>query len=455
MGLLSVHATHQTTPLAELERVSKISQEDLLRDLVRDPAIHEALLLATCNRFEVYVAAPDPVAAHAALFTVLSRFAILPTGIALLRDEASLEHLLRVASGIESLIVGEDQILGQVRDAYHLAQRCGTVGPELSHVAERALTIGKRVRSQTRLNRGAVSVGSAAVERAATILGGLDGKQVVLVGTGEMGRLVGMNLEGRNAAATVVAHSDLPAAEILASRLKGTSAPLSDLPRTLRGADLLVTAVSSSEPIVDAALLSTVARTSPHKLVILDLGNPRNVEPPVGAVPWVHLEDLDGLRRVADENRTRRHAEVAAAEAIIEAEITRERTARRLINADAGIGALFERAATIQEEELAKAFRMVDLSPAEQAIVRNLVASSLKRALGPAVEALRAAGETGDVDAVRGLTDALLGAGGAREPDPAPARPGSEASGSIAPEARNRRRTGSGSADAPSRGASP
>lgn len=406
MKIASLRATHRTVALEDLEPLAHLIPEQVARELAREPAVAEVVVLSTCNRFEIYLAAPDPPAAHGAAFTLLSRLlpAGLPKGFEVERGLDSAEHLFRVAAGLESLIVGEDQILGQVREAFKVAQDAGTVGPSLTLLFERALAAGKKARARTRINRGAVSVGSAAVDLSAELLGGLAGRRVLLVGTGEMAGLVVRSLAGRGASLTVVAHSDLERARKLAAPLGGQGVPFEELAARVAESDVVVAATAAPEPVLARADVAPLA----HPILLIDVANPRNVAPECAELPHVRLVDLEGLKRVADVNLRQRRSEAEAAAHLVRAEVARLAEHAESRAALDAVARLQTRARAIREEELAKAKRRLQLTPAQSKLVENLVGAVAKRLLAPPTEALRAAGRRGD-EATLAAARVLLG----------------------------------------------
>lgn len=426
MRLVSLHATHQTVPLAELSPLCALPTGSLLGELACADGIDEVVVLSTCNRFEVYLAASDPVAAHAAAFTVLSKHAPLPNGIVVRKGVDTMVHLLRVSSGIDSLMVGEDQILGQVKAAFVEAQEARTVGPALTGAFERALVIGKRVRSETRINRGAVSIGSAAVLLAEQSLGSLHGKRVALVGTGEIATLVARSLAGRGSHTTVVAHRDFAHARQLARELGGAAVGFSDLRSLLPESDAIIAAVSSPEPILSAGDLAEAK----EGLLLIDLGNPPNIDPAAAQLSRVRIQTLENMRRLADDNLAKRRAEVASVEAILRSEIERLAARERSVEAARVVGSLHERAQAIAREEVGKAARKLGVEGREREVLEHLASTALKRILAEPQRALKVAGEAGDETTVATLARAFaIEADPARDPDAeAPNRTGGIAS---------------------------
>ena len=283
------------------------------------PGVREAVLLTTCNRLEIF-AAVDGIGAGDELLRTLGEKA---AAHALLRsgDEA-LRHLFRVAASLDSMVVGEAQILGQVKDAAAVARAAGTVGPLLSRAVERALSAAKRVRTETGIARGAVSLASVAVALARKVLGDLRGRTVLLIGAGEMAQLAARELRSEGAAELLVANRGARRAEQLALEVAGVPVNLADLPSLLERIDVAICSTAATQPIITCELMLRAAKARRFRpAFLIDLAVPRNVEPEVNQLENVYVYDLDDLERLAAQTRELRSAELEAAELIIEQEL--------------------------------------------------------------------------------------------------------------------------------------
>ena len=336
MSGLSVHlfllgVSHRTAPVELRERLD-FSSRDLgaaVEAVATRPSAAESVVLSTCNRSEIYIASGDPVRAHEELVSFLSdyhqvaRDTFIPHLFA--RDDAAAaQHLFRVAAGLDSLVVGEPQILGQVKDAFQAASDRRCTGPLLSKLFHWAFGVGKRVRSETALGEGAVSVSFAAVALARKIFGRLDGRRVLVIGAGEISTLTAQHLRSHGAAEIAITSRTTAHAEALASDVGGRAIPWSEMMSALGRADIVLTATGSQRPIVTRPDIEAVLRrrrTSP--LFIIDVAVPRDVDPAVGDMEQVFLYNVDDLQGIVQENLSRRGAEIERAEAIVDDELSR------------------------------------------------------------------------------------------------------------------------------------
>jgi glutamyl-tRNA reductase len=329
--LLALGVSHKTAPVSLRERVALPEGRavEFLRELTAAGELLEAVALSTCNRTEVYLVATDAVEAETRALGMLARQAgIRPTELAdpiySLRNCDAARHLFRVASGLDSMIVGEVEVQGQVKRAYEAALAAKVTGPLLNRLFGAALSTGKRARSETRLSESRVSVPSVAVALAGETLGELASRRVVVLGTGEMSELTAQALAGQGVATMFVANRRRDRARALADRFGGTTAALDDLPAELERADILVASTSSPHPIVGHDELRTVMRhRDARPLLVIDIAVPRDVDPTCGELPGVTLHDIDDLQAVVSRNVAVRQVEAERAEAIVEEEIQR------------------------------------------------------------------------------------------------------------------------------------
>jgi glutamyl-tRNA reductase len=330
MDLIVLGASHVTAPAAIRDQVQMSSAEveefcGRLRN-ERDRVL-EFSVLSTCNRTEIYGLVDDVESASPLIRRAVEELKGVPhmgngRYTYLLDGPDMVRHLFRVASGIESLMVGEPQILGQVRDAFKLADHSRVAGAVLTRLFNAALHVGKRARTETEIGEGTVSVAYAAVEMALKVFDGLEKHTVAVVGAGETGRLVGTHLAAQNPARLLVLNRTLERAERLAIELGGEARPFDDLHDVLEVADVLVTATASPEPLLQSDALSEIARSRRTRpLVLVDISNPRNIDPAVGKIENIFLYDLDALETIAEQNRVRRAREIPKVESIIEEEV--------------------------------------------------------------------------------------------------------------------------------------
>jgi glutamyl-tRNA reductase len=327
--LLLLGTSHKTAPLALRERVAlpEGPAERFLHELVEHPEIREAVVLSTCNRTELYVVVSDPVEAETTVLGMLARQAGLrPTelldGIYSQRNCDAARHLYRVTSGLESMIVGEAEVQGQVKRAYEAALAARTTGPLTNKLFRAALATGKRVRTDTAIGAGGASVASVAVEAARVALGELGSRHVLIVGAGETAELTARALSEQGARTIFVANRRRQRAIALALRFGGETISFDELPRELERADIVVASTASPHAIVGAEELEVVTRARGGRpLLLLDLAVPRDIDPDCASLPGVTLVDIDGLQAQVARTHSERRIEARRAEGIVEEEI--------------------------------------------------------------------------------------------------------------------------------------
>jgi glutamyl-tRNA reductase len=327
--LLAVGASHKTASLALRERIALTdgAAEALLGELVATPAIQEGVALSTCNRTELYLVVREPVEGETAVLATLARRAgIRPTelveGIYSLRNCDAARHLYRVASGLESMVVGESEVQGQVKRAYELALAARTTGPMTNKLFRAALATGKRVRTETAVSVGHASVPSVAVDAARAALGDLAERHVLIVGAGDTAELTAQALHAQGVSTMFVANRRRARAIALAQRFGGASGSFDALPGELERADIVIASTSSPHHLIGAeemALVMDARRRRP--LLLIDLAVPRDIDPDCVALPGVTLLDIDGLQKQVKSHLTVRRAEARRAEGIVEEEI--------------------------------------------------------------------------------------------------------------------------------------
>ncbi|HEV3031377.1 MAG TPA: glutamyl-tRNA reductase [Polyangia bacterium] len=322
--------SHRTAPVALRERLSVVpdQMDATLRELKTLPGVREVALLSTCNRVEIYAVASDTDAALRALGADLARRAgmldaeIEPHLYARTERDA-VKHLFRVASSLDSLVVGEPQILGQVKTTRDLAAKAETVGPVLSTCFERAFRVARRVRRDTEIARNPVSVSSVAVELAHNVFGDFNGKSVLVVGAGKMSDLAARALRSRGAALTVTNRTRARAEE-LAAAVQADVADFADLAGALGRADIVIASTGAQRPVLTRELLARVQRARRGRsLFLIDIAVPRDVEPSVTELEGVYVADIDDLQKEAAKHLAGRQGEAVQAESIVEEEVTR------------------------------------------------------------------------------------------------------------------------------------
>ncbi|MEV4421702.1 glutamyl-tRNA reductase [Patulibacter sp. NPDC049589] len=327
--LLVLGLSHKTAPVAVRERLSVTDAQidRMLSEFARSEHVHEAAVLSTCNRTEVYLVVGDVLQAESELLSVVARSSrIRPTELASLvytpRNCDAARHLYRVASGLDSMILGEYEVQGQVKRAYETALSAGTTGPMLNRLFKAALRTGKRVRSETTLSERRTSVASVAVDLAAAQVGRLSDKNVMIIGAGETAELTAQAFATQGVQTLFVSNRHADRARSLADRFGGRVGTLTDLPEQLVEADVVISSTGSPHPVLGPTELALVMEQRPERpLVLIDIAVPRDIDPECAGLPGVALYDIDDLQGVVARNLEGRRGEAAMAEDVVEEEI--------------------------------------------------------------------------------------------------------------------------------------
>lgn len=329
--ILALGLSHKTAPVAVRERLAFTDKEAvaLAERALRSRDIHEAVVICTCNRTEVYLVVGDPVKAEAEVLGMLSeRAGIRPTELAESiyspRNCDAARHLYRVSAGLESMILGEAEIQGQVRRAHERAMERGCTGPMTNRLFSAALSTGKRVRTETGIGQSKLSIPSVAVDLASRLLGALEDRHVVIVGAGETSELTASALSAGGAGTVFVANRHADRALGIAKRFGGSVVGLEKLPEQMAEADIVVSSTSSPHQIVDHEDLALVMQMRQGRpLLLIDLAVPRDIDPACGELEGVTLYDIDDLQAVVSRNADARAELTPQAEQIVEEEIQR------------------------------------------------------------------------------------------------------------------------------------
>lgn len=393
--ITGVSVAHEHATVDEIAAAGADSQRSEVSSLVRLDGVDEAFALQTCNRAEAYVVTDDPDRGRKALRNFAPDAA--DGAVTLLNHEESLRHLMRVAAGLESLVIGEDQILGQVREAYEDARGAGGIGHVLEEAITKAIRVGERARTETELNEGTVSLGSAAAEFASDELD-LTSATTLVVGAGEMGTLAARALDDRNVGRLLIANRTVPHAVHLASDIDtpGSAIALPALSTVLDDADLIVTTTASETPLIDRSDLEDAGRT-----VVIDLAQPRDVDPAADQLPTTTVHDLDDLESVTERNRERRQEAANAVETIIDREFNRLLDQYKQKRADNVIASMYEGADAMKETQLQQAVDRLEaedeaLTEAQREVVESMADSLVNKLLAPPTRSLRTAAEEDD-----------------------------------------------------------
>ena len=425
MSLLAVGISHRTAPVALLEQFAMGADDRVkaLHELVGSDHVSEALVLATCNRIEVFAEVERFHGGVTDVSRVLARQAgaeveDLSPYVTVHYEDQAVAHLFTVAAGLDSMVVGETQVLGQLRAAYALARKHGTVGRALHPVAQRALRVGKRVHTETGIDRAGASLVSVALDRAEARVGNLQGRTVLVVGAGSMGALSATTL-ARRGADVVVASRTAASAARLAGSVGGRPTELSRLPEELLTADALVTCTGATGLVVGRDVVSAaMAAREGRPLAIIDLALPRDVEAGVAELRDVHVVDLALLQgeRAATPGRPTEGPvaadDIAAAHALIEAEAALLRAERQAAEVAPTVSALRSQAAEVVDAELLRlAARLPDLDARSRAEIARTVNRVVDKLLHePTVRVKELAADPGGTD-YAGALRALFGLG--------------------------------------------
>ena len=418
MSVVVVGLNHRTVPLELLERmnVSPARLPKVLGDLAGREHISEVVVLSTCHRTEVYAVAERYHGAVQDIRNAFSEMAFIPPEdfsdhLYTYSDEGAVNHLFSVAAGLDSVVLGESEILGQVRQAWQSAHEEGAAGPKLAALFRHALVAGKRARTETAIGRGSTSLAHAAVDMAARRLGSLEGKRILLLGAGEVGENMALAVAGTTGAQVFVANRTWDRAVALASRVGGRAVQLDGLHAALAEADVLFTSTGAPSAIVDHTdLAPVVEQRGGRPLLIVDLAMPRDIDPAVAELDGVELLDLDDVRSFVEAGMAERRREVGRVRTIVDEE--RERfidsvTAREVAPT---ISALRERVESLRVAELERhRGRLEGLDPKQREAVEAVTRGVLAKLLhDPTVRLKDAAGTPrGDrlSDALRELFD--------------------------------------------------
>ncbi len=433
--LLVVGMSYRTSPIEVRERLAGEGEAlvSSVRALADGTSLEEALLLSTCNRVEVYACTSDPNGRGARVRRWLDERAgeAIDAYLYEHRADSAVRHAFRVASSLDSMVIGEPQILGQVKEAYAAAKASGALGSLLDRCFTTAFAVAKRVRSETEIASGSVSVSSIAGDLAKKIFADLEGRRVLLVGAGEMGEQAAKHLR-KSGASLYIINRSREKAEALATEHGGNARNLEELAAELALADVAIASTSSPRFVITPELMKGVIKARRHRpLFLIDIAVPRDVDPRVGDMDNVFLYDVDDLEKVAQENMSARRREADKAESIVALEVAAFEKWRRTNDLTPTIVGLRNRVRGVLWAELERTLpRLEGLSEAERRSLEKMIDAMTNKLLHRPISELKAGADTpeGNVlhDAMRKLFD--LDAAPASQPaevtqlEPAPAR---------------------------------
>jgi glutamyl-tRNA reductase len=413
MNIVLLGLNHKTAPIELRERlaIGPLQLEDATRSLMQAPGVLEGMILSTCNRVELLTSqeanAPDLLEFVGSYFDIEPK--LLTPHMYEYRQENAVRHLFRVACSLDSMVIGEPQILGQVKSSYLAARSAGAIRGHLDKVLQRAFVVAKRVRSETQIGSSSVSIASVAVELARKIFGSLEGKKVLLVGAGKMSEQAARHLLAQGAGAVLVANRTHERAAQLAQRFGGRAIQFDDLYAHADQADIIITSTGSPRPVFrreHAQHFLQQRRGRP--MFFIDIAVPRDVDPEVNKLDGIFLYDIDDLQSVAGSHLKERGKEAELAEAMILAEVDKYQRRLHSLNVAPEIVRFQQSAEQIRQGELRRlASRLQSLSPEQQAAVEALTRGLVNKFLHQPVQAIKAAASEGNSAAVDALRDAF------------------------------------------------
>ncbi|HEX5706412.1 MAG TPA: glutamyl-tRNA reductase [Pyrinomonadaceae bacterium] len=412
MSILLVGLNHKTAPVEVRERLAFTDEACArhLRALVDGEVVREGLIVSTCNRVEVLASAEGARAteATARLSDFLGSARAVPQDFFTRHlythaDDAAVRHVFRVASSLDSLVVGEPQVLGQVRRAYSVAVEAGTTGRVLHRLVHHALRVAKRVRTETGIASSAVSVSFTAVELGRKIFGSLQGATVLVVGAGEMAELAAKHLAAAGAARVLVSNRTHAAAQELAARFGGEAVEFSALGERLAEADVVICSTASSEYVITREMAARAREARRNRpAFFIDISVPRNVDPKVGELGNLFVFDVDDLESVVASNIREREREAERAELIVESEVMQFHQTLRNLDLGPTVGALREKLRqTALEEMRRQRARLGDLTPEQERAIEQLLLSTVNKISHPVIHRLRRSYSTGEDEDIR------------------------------------------------------
>ncbi|MCK4938463.1 MAG: glutamyl-tRNA reductase [Methanosarcinales archaeon] len=395
----SMLITHVKANVEDIEKLHAWhgGVDKILERLYSHELVEECAVLMTCNRVEVYVVSPK---GSKVLFNFAKMMKVPNLIVDFLDHEETMLHLMRLTSGMESMIVGEDQILGQVKDLYNLAKQTGTTGKMLDTVFSKSIHVGKRVRNETDINRGSVSIGSAAVELADDILGNLEGKTVMIIGAGEMGSLVARALANKNIKVIYVANRTFERAETLACELNGEAIKYDLINEYIRESDVVISATAAPHMVITREMMEGVMKEYKSDILLIDIANPRDIDESTGEIEGVRLFNIDSLKSISEKNLNRRKGEISKVENIINEEFELLKVQYKRQQADRIISALYSMINEIRCHERDAAINKLKayhtIGEIEIEVLNDMTHSLANKILAEPTKILRSAAEHDD-----------------------------------------------------------
>jgi glutamyl-tRNA reductase len=403
---------HKTAPVALREKVA-FSEDRLvaaLRALRQERGVAEVVILSTCNRTEVYWAGSASGAELSQWLEGHQNHGLdLTASVYVHQEKHAVEHAFNVASGLDSMVLGEAQILGQLKNAYRIAQETGSTGPHLNKLFQAAFSAAKRVRTETQIGANAVSLASATVSLARRMYSDFSAHTALMIGAGEMIALAARHFATAGVKRIVIANRTLVNAQTLAAEISGYAVDLSHLDKELTEADIVVSCTASPLPLITKAAAAAAVRTRRHRpIFMVDLAVPRDIDPAVADLEDVYLFSIDDLQQLIDENRQQREVAAGDAKVVISEEVARFLQDARAKEAGPAIRALRQQADAIRQQTLEQARRMVSAGKSTDEAMEFLANTLTNRLLHAPTQALRQAAESAETVVAEALTRIIV-----------------------------------------------
>lgn len=416
MSIVLVGINHKTAPVEvrELLAFSDRACTEGLPRLVDGEIVREGLIVSTCNRVEILSAITTDYVESGTqrIAEFLDAARNLPPGflnehLYSHTDENAIRHIFRVASSLDSMVVGEPQVLGQVRHAYSLAVEAGTAGRVLNRLVHHTFHVAKRVRSETGIASSAVSISYMAVELGKKIFDSLKGRVVMLIGAGEMAELSARHLVNAGATRVLIVNRTRESAERLAEEFKGVAVPFEQLSQSLSEADVVICSTGAPDYVVTEQMVRSATEQKRNRpTCIIDISVPRNVDPAVGKVPNVFVFDIDDLESVITSNIREREREAERAELIVQSEVMQFQQSLRAMDIGPTIGALRQKLQQVARTEMERQRkRLGSLTPEQEAAIEALLMSTVNKISHPVLNQMRRSYELSDSETVQALRD--------------------------------------------------
>jgi glutamyl-tRNA reductase len=418
MNLIIVGLSHKTAPIELRERLAFPEKhlKEALAELLRLPGISEGMILSTCNRVEVYAKTENPPAGEEAIRRFIADYHKLSLDrlaphLYTHADQAAVQHTFRVASSLDSMVVGEPQILGQLKDAYQLAQGCGTTGVLLNNLLPRAFGVAKKVRTETGIAQNAVSVSFAAVELAKKIFDNLQDKVVMIIGAGEMSELVAQHLISNGVKNIFVSNRTYERAVELANKFSGQAIKYDRILEEMPRADIIISSTGAPHIVIHSQhVLKAVQARKQRPMFFIDIAVPRDVDPAVNHIENVYLYDIDDLQSVVEANIRERQREAKVAEEIISKEASRFCNYLKRLDVTPTIVALREALEEIRRREVDKALsKLKNISEAERQVIEGLTQGIINKILHQPTVTLKHHSASNDIQSYIETTRQLFG----------------------------------------------